>query len=53
MARRTNTRRNPESELFQEIFDLDSPIQRDNRIQRLVQIFSFAFEGVVSISDIF
>ena len=52
MARRTNTRSNPDAESFQEIFDPESLIRRANKLQRLVITLSLPTKGVVSVNDI-
>ena len=44
-------RRNIDAESFQDIFYQESLIQRVNKMQRLVKIFSFPTKGVVSIND--
>ena len=45
-------RSNPDVESFQEVFDPDNLIRRDNKLQRLVRTLSFPTEGVVCVNDI-
>ena len=52
MTRRKNTRRNPDVESFQEVFDPEILIRRANRLQRLAITLSFPTESVVSVNDI-
>ena len=46
-------RRNSDVESFQEVFDPESLIQRENRLPRLVKILSFPTNSAISVGDIF
>ena len=52
VTRRTNTRSNPAVESFQEIFDPESLIKKDNKMERLDIKLSLPAKYVVSINDI-